>query len=238
MRILVVEDEELYADQIEMLLDKMGHEVIDVCAGSRKALDILKSKKIDLILMDIHIKGEYDGIELADLVNREHEVPIIFISSIKDDLTFNRVKRVNARNFILKPFDQLQLQRAIELAIITPSIEEDHGDSINEHHIYVKNRNKIEKVELKDVCFLKSEGHHTNIYTNVKRFLIRRPIIDVAEELSSSKFIQTHRSYMINIEKIDSIDLAESTIYMGEYSIPISKRNRSSVIKALGAILE
>jgi len=102
---------------LEMLVDKLNHKHIGTVDNSQDALTLLEKSIPDLILMDVHIQGEYDGIELAGLIHQQHPIPIIFITSLKDDLTFSRASRSNPVNFLVKPFDKLQLQRSIQLGV-------------------------------------------------------------------------------------------------------------------------
>lgn len=237
MKILLVEDEELFADQVEMLLDKMGHDLIDICDNSTHAVNVLNQHTIDLILMDIHIRGDLDGIELASLIKEKWNIPTIFITSLKDDLTFNRANRVGATNFIIKPFDQLQLQRAIELA--THDINNTTvSDSIDENSIFFKKQGKLIKIALDDILYMEADGQYTQIHTSSERFIFRKPLSELADELSSIDFVQTHRSFMVRKDKITSVNLKDQTVHIEDTSIPISKRKKSEVVTSLGKIVE
>ncbi len=79
VKILIVEDEELYADRLEMLVEKLEYELIGIVDNSTDALKIIEKTPPDFILMDIHIQGQYDGIELAAQVQQRFDIPIIFI---------------------------------------------------------------------------------------------------------------------------------------------------------------
>lgn len=117
MKILIVEDEALYADQIEILCEQLGYTVTGVCADAFTALDNFHHHSPDLLLSDINLLGEVDGIQLAEKINAQNQLPTIFITSLQDDDTFARAQSVLPVAFIVKPFDQLQLQRSIELAV-------------------------------------------------------------------------------------------------------------------------
>lgn len=239
MNVLLVEDEELYADQVEMLVHKLGHEVVGISDNSTDALDLLAESDVDLILMDVHIRGDHDGIELASMIKAKWNIPTIFITSLRDDLTFKRANRAGAANFIVKPFDKLQLQRAIELACDQiGSKHEPDNDIIDSDTIYIKEKGQLTKVALADIYYLEADGHYTYIYTEQKRFIVRRSIVELSLQLSPDDFIQTHRSYMVKRSKITSINLNEQTVDVLGTAIPISKRKKAEVITALGKIIE
>ena len=251
-KILIVEDEELYADQLEMLIDKLGYEHFATLDNSQNALNCLKKEIPDLILMDVHIRGNHDGIELAGLIQKDHSIPIIFITSLQDDLTFSRASRTNPLNFLVKPFNQLQLQRTIELTvkklsntsttsiISTEKIQKEkeiwENDFFFDTHFFIKTRQRLEKVATNEVLFLEADGHYCQIHTKEKKFLVRIPMMELSKRLPKDSFLQTHRSFIINMEKVDSVDLQDSVIIIGEKQVPLSKRSRTVVLEKLNWI--
>lgn len=248
-KILIVEDEELYADQLEMLVDKLGYDHLATYDNSHQALNCLKNELPDLILMDIHIRGEHDGIELAGLIQKKAPIPIIFITSLQDDLTFSRASRTNPLNFLVKPFNGLQLQRTIELTVkqlststeassapIQKEEETWESDFFFKSHFFIKTRQRLEKVATNEVLFLEADGHYCQIHTLQKKFLVRIPMLELSKRLPEDLFLQTHRSFMINMEKVDSVDLKDSVIIIGEKHVPLSKRNRTMILEKLNWI--
>lgn len=240
MKILLIEDEELYADQVEMLIDKMGHELIGVYDSSDKVLPAIKDHTPDLILMDVHIRGDYDGIELTELILQDYEVPVIFITSMKDDLTFKRASRVGATNFIIKPFDQVQLQRAIELATAKNIKDDNHTSTEIEisDHFFARRKDQYEKVIVDEIDFIEADGQYSLVHANDKKYVLSISLTKILSKLANDDFIQTHRSYIINRKKITSINPKENTIKIGGHTIPISRRNKGDIMNALGIIIE
>ena len=246
-KILIVEDEELYADKLEMLVEKLDYQHLATVDNSRDALALLENELPDLILMDIHIQGDHDGIELASMIQKTHPIPIIFITSLKDDLTFARASRTNPLNFLVKPFNELQLQRTIELTVKklssstkTPESEsgelensEWENDFLFQTHFFIKTRQRLEKVAIADVLFLEADGHYCQVHTEDKKFLVRTAMAELAKRLPPELFLQTHRSFLVNIEKVESVDLQESVIILGKKHVPMSKRNKDVVLKRL-----
>ena len=245
-KILVVEDEELYADKLEMLVEKLGYEHLATVDNSHHALAILETDVPDLILMDIYLLGEHDGIELAEIIQKNHLIPIIFITSLQDDLTFKRASRTNPLNFIIKPFNELQLQRTIELTVkklnagILNSANQTAGewenDFLFQNHFFIKTRQRLEKVAVESVLYLEADGHYCQVHTSEKKFLVRTASKELLKRLPESLFIQTHRSFWVNIKKVDSIDLKDSVVHLGNKQTPLSKRNRELVVKKLNWI--
>jgi DNA-binding LytR/AlgR family response regulator len=241
MKILIVEDEALYADKLEMLIEQLEYEHLATVDNSSDALRLVREQTPDLILMDIYIHGEHDGIELANLILKIHPIPIIFITSLQDNLTFNRAARVNPVQFIQKPFNDLQLQRCIELSIknlaTSPAnAPEWENDLFVKDYLFIKVRNKLEKVSIQDILFLEADGRYCQIFTENKKYLVRMSLQEMEEKLPKEIFIQTHRSYVVNVDKIRNIDLQDSFIQLQEHQIPLSKRQKEILVAKLNWI--
>jgi len=119
LSIYIIEDQPLYANQLMILVDELGYDLAGTADNSDKALKEIPDLMPDLLLVDIKINGSLDGIEFISLIQKRIAIPFIFITSYKDDTTFNRAKKVNPYAFLTKPFDSISLQRTIELAFNT-----------------------------------------------------------------------------------------------------------------------
>jgi len=242
-KILVVEDEELVADRLEMLIEKTGHEFIKTVDNSEDALQVIRKTKPDLILMDVNIEGEYDGIELADLIHERRPIPIIFITSLHDERTFRRISRTNPVGYIVKPFTDIQLQRSIDLVFAQAQKQDKPAyevspleNSKTDDVFFVKKGKKLEKIKVPDICYLEADGRYCVIGMKEGKYLVRLPLKDMHQKLDPETFLQVHRSYVVNTSQIDSIDLEDQVIYLGEMAIPLSRREREQVIRHLNLL--
>ncbi len=116
--VLIVEDEMIIAANIALQLNHLGYQVNGIIPRAEEVLPHIKQQVPDILLMDINLKGEMDGIELAGLIRNEFKIPIIYLTANADEAHFNRAKSTNPYAFISKPFKKIDLQRAIELTII------------------------------------------------------------------------------------------------------------------------
>jgi diguanylate cyclase (GGDEF)-like protein/PAS domain S-box-containing protein len=123
--ILVVEDEVLVARDIKSRLIRMGYEVLDTARKGSEAIDKSLALKPDLILMDIHLADEIDGIEAAVRIRQTLEVPVIFCTAYADEETLERAKISTPYGYVLKPFDNRELEINIEIALYKHNIEID-----------------------------------------------------------------------------------------------------------------
>jgi len=126
-KIIIVEDEAIIADEIEMMLEMMGHEVIDNIQNGDKALDAFSSKKPDIALLDITIKGSLNGIDLAKIIREKYHFPFVYLTSHSDKSTLAEVKTTFPYGYIVKPFTQQNLMTTIELALHKFESEQEFG---------------------------------------------------------------------------------------------------------------
>ena len=244
MTIFIVEDEPLFAGRLEMLIEKMGYQLAGIADNSTDALRHIRANPPDLLLVDVHIHGEYDGVELVEMVRKGHAIPIIFITSKEDELTFKRASRNYPVQFLTKPVSDIQLQRSIELAVkqmasqpLLP-VQEDTWDKdwLSLEHVFIKVRNKLEKVAIQNILFIAADGRYCQIITAEKKYLVRMPLLELEGMLPPGQFLSTHRSYSVNIKKIQSIDLQDNFVQIQEHQIPISKRQKEGFLKTLNWI--
>lgn len=116
-KVLIVEDEGLVALDIRTRLQKLGYTVTGVCASAEEAFRAIAEDGPELILMDIRIKGDIDGIEVARLVQAEYDVPIVFLTAHSDSCTIERVKQAAPFGYVSKPFHATSLATTIDIAL-------------------------------------------------------------------------------------------------------------------------
>lgn len=122
-RILIVEDEAIIAMQTESSLEYLGYEVTSIVDSGEKAIRKAKEDAPDLILMDIRIKGEIDGIETAEVIRARFDIPIVFLTAHIDDDRLKRAKLMMPFGYIVKPVHEENLKVALEMALYVHSID-------------------------------------------------------------------------------------------------------------------
>jgi len=111
--IVVVEDEGIVSIDIRNMLTRMGYSISGVAFSGKEAVTLAESTPCDLILMDIGLKGECDGIEAARKIGEKFSIPIIFLTGFADQKTLKRAQEVNPSGYILKPIQEDELKKAI-----------------------------------------------------------------------------------------------------------------------------
>ncbi len=240
IKVLIVEDEPLYAGQLEMLVLELGYLPLAKVSSGDMAIDMVQAAQPDLILMDININGDKDGIETAAIIHQDCTIPVIFITSMQDDATFERAKSTAPYGFIAKPFSAKKLQRTIELAIgrLRPSEQDSNeagwtDDLLIKDSFYIKVKNKLEKVVLTDICWIEVVNRDCIMNTFEKPITVRISLTELQSKLPEALFMQVHRSFIVNIKHIDSVDLTNNRIIINDSQIPVSKAHKEEILKKL-----
>lgn len=116
-KILVVENESIVALDISNRLKRQGHHVLGLLAFGEDAVEQVATLRPDLILMDIRLQGELDGIDAAQQIRSRFDIPLIFLTAYSDNLTLARAEKAQPRAYLTKPFEESELKHAIDLAL-------------------------------------------------------------------------------------------------------------------------
>lgn len=230
IRILIVEDELIIAEDIRTKLVSLGYTVTGMAVAADEAEDLLKSEKPDLVMLDIMLKGERDGIDLARIIKDQYKIPFIFLTSYADKVTIERAKTVMPDGYLVKPFTDKDLFAAIEVAIFRKSrtngqtddaLRESQSEVLNDC-IFIKKDYLLIKIKFNDLLWIKSDGNYLELYCNGgKKHLIRSTLKDFLNKLPPTVFLQIHKSYIVNINHIEAIEY--SHMIVGNSEIPVGR---------------
>ncbi|MBK7387991.1 MAG: response regulator [Bacteroidetes bacterium] len=117
IKILVVEDESIVAKDIQNTLIRLGYDVPATASNAASAFQKLDDIMPDLVFLDIKLKGDIDGIEIAEKIKNSYEIPVIFLTSFVDKTTLDRAKVTEPYGYIVKPFNESDLQTTVEMAL-------------------------------------------------------------------------------------------------------------------------
>ena len=244
IKILIVEDEMVIGANISLQLSSLDYEVTGIVPRGEEALLHVKQNPPDLVLLDIQLKGKLDGIETACAMQKDFNIPIIYLTANADDEHFNRAKKTNPLAFISKPFKKLDLQRAIELGVqdIFQKKKEKEISSATTNTspfllsdcIFVRHNDKMVKVNISDILYIEAERNYCRIYSSNREYLLVSTLKDMDEKLPNRHFLRVHRSFIVNISKID--ELATSHIVIGRKAIPVSKDLKEQLLNRLQTI--
>lgn len=140
LNILIVEDDSVSALLLQRALEKNAHQIIGIADSGEKALDILEDNLADIVMMDINLAGELDGIRTTEIINEKYDIPVVYLSASSDAETLNKVVGTNPSAYVIKPFNIRELNMVIELAIFKDRKEKELQKLNNELEEKVKQR--------------------------------------------------------------------------------------------------
>lgn len=123
--ILIVEDEAIVAEDLSLKLGRLGYEVIGVTPSGEDAVLLARQHRPNLILMDIHLEGDMDGVDAAQKIRQECGIPVIYLTAHSDPATLQRAKLTEPFGYILKPFEELELETHIQMALYKHQAEQE-----------------------------------------------------------------------------------------------------------------
>lgn len=228
----VIEDEAVIAETLRMMLEDLGYTVPEPAMNPKEGFLMVKEEQPDIILMDINLNADIDGIELARQIKLEMEVPIVFITSYADPVTLERAKAVGPAGYLVKPFTAQDIFAAIEIAMVQtqkPALSKNEPEN---KKLFLKSGTTYIKINPPEIDFIHSEGGYLLIYSGSRKFVIRDSFDNVLERLPQSLFFRNHKSYCVNIERIDLIET--EFIKIGEHEIPLGRTRKDELFKLLG----
>lgn len=249
VKIIIVEDELLIAQDIANRLTAINYEIVGIAPSANGALQLIsKHNDVDIILIDIILKGNLDGIELARIINKKHHIPFIFLTSHADRYLVERAKSVKPYAYILKPFNDRQVSIAVELALVnyskkTPEKELFKNPSFKatdnqvlqiKDSLFLKKKHHFERVPLKEILFLQADNNYCTVSTKSEKFVYSMVLKKIESHLPKDQFFRVHRSYIININSVNGFE--GNMLFVGEKKIPVSKTYKDVVFKLFHTI--
>ena len=235
--ILIVEDEPLIAAAIEDAVQRMGHTALEPVDNSDDALAALLREPVDLVLMDINIQGDTDGIGTALLVLRQFATPVVFLTAQSDAATLNRAKMARPFGYLLKPFTEDILRTQLEMALyaasqpgaralptleIAPTAEVNPPGSLTgANFFFVKRGADYIKLLFSDILYAESLENYVRLFTRQGQFIVYASMSKVEARLPNPPFFRPHRSYIANLERADGY--AEGCLVFGKDVVPVSR---------------
>jgi len=251
IKILIVEDNVIIADDMQSMLEEIGYEIVDNVIVYEQAEKVLKNNHVDLVLIDIILASDKTGIDLGKHIRENYNIPFIFVTSNSDRATVENAKTVKPNGYLVKPFEQQDLYTSIEIALSSFNYSEKENagkkgqqadanpedklmsNSVLKDSIFVKKQHLYYRIQFGDIQFIKADNVYLEVNTVDKKFLVRSPLKDYLEKLPQKKFYRAHKSYIVNVDHIDAINSKD--IMINNKLIPISKEFKEFIISAMNS---
>lgn len=241
VKILIVEDEMIIAARLSMLLESMGYEVAGIIPRGEEAVKHCRDTPPDILLLDINLKGLLNGIETAQVIQKDVDIPLIYLTANTDEGHFEQAKQTRPYAFLAKPYNQTDLQRAIELVVerindrpLAQKTEEPEDSYMLSDRIFVRHQNTMVKVFLKDILYVEAERSYCRITAKDTEYLLSMPLKELDEKLQPAHFFRLHRSYIVNLLQLDTV--GESHVTISGKAIPLGKSYREEFLRRVQLI--
>lgn len=224
---IIVEDLQTAADFLRKYCEKSG--IVDVEAhflNAEDALDYLSDNLVDLIFLDVEMPGA-SGFELMD---RLVYTPQVILTTSKTEYAYDAFQ-YNVTDYLKKPFTYQRFLEALQK--VEKKKEETEGDGSNDH-IFIKADGKLVRLQNDDILYIESMGDYVKFITAEKRYITHNTIKNLETKVDAQRFMKVHRSYIVNMSRVD--DIQENTLYIRGNMVPISKSHKARVLQKIRVI--
>lgn len=228
LKCIIVEDLQVAADYLARCCEKSGQiELLAHFPNVAEALVYLNQNSVDLLFLDVEMPGATG----FDLLDQLAYFPKVILTTSKEEYAYNAFE-YNVTDFLKKPFTYQRFLESIQ-KVTNPGTENNITSTATDH-IFIKSDGKLVRLNNDDILFIESMGDYVKFVTGDKKYITHNTIKNLEEKVNRNTFIKVHRSYIINITKID--DIRENDLYIKGNEIPISKSHRPDVMKRLNII--
>ena len=238
INVLIIEDTATESDALVKVLTENNYTIVGIATTYNEALALFYNNAIDIVVIDVFLDGKPDGIMFAETINivPNSVKPFVFLTSSKDRQIFERAKLTKPFSFLLKPFNELEILYALEMAVEKfyeqPNIfhSEDQNTVISNDSLFIKKNKALKKVRIEDIVYIEVEDRYCNIITETDKFVILISLTKIMHLLDSSKFFQTHRNYIVNSSKIEELVVNDNLVILkGNHKITLSDKYKDFV---------
>lgn len=245
LRFLAVEDDKLQARALRQLVQDLGYEMAGIADSADEAVAMFDDLEPDLVLLDIRLRGDADGVDLALRLNQRRAVPLIFLTSSHDRSTFERAKAAGPFAFLTKPYDEDALARAIELAVQHYAVAQGgpatanplpDGAALVPGALYVRENNRLLKVHFDDILWLEADDSYVHLHAVARKYTVRVSLRELEEKLPPNRFVRVRRGMLVQAACIESVDLKENQVWVRGHSLAIGRTCREELLKRLNLV--
>tara|TARA_R110001583_G_scaffold40488_3_gene129269 strand:+ start:4562 stop:5281 length:720 start_codon:yes stop_codon:yes gene_type:complete len=234
--VLVVEDEIIIADNLCDILEELGYNALEPALNYTEAMLQIKTEQPDIAILDIALGGKKTGIDLAAEIRKNYNFPFIFLTSNTDPLTVEKAKKVNPPAYLTKPFTKDSIYATLEITLnnsqkIKPINEDNYA---LKDALFIKEKGTFQKINFKDIRYLKSDHVYTEIKLNNETVKVVRIGLNSILNKLNNKFVRVHRSYIINCDYLTKIDA--SSLLISTEKIPIGAKFKTDLLKNLNLL--
>lgn len=226
---LVVEDNDLHFFKLESCIEELGHVVAGRATSGDEVMRLIRATNPHIVLLDVQLMGEEDGISVSSRINEEYDLPVIFTTSSKDSVTIRSAVKTNPAGYLIKPIGKEELQAALELAMHRE--QEDSNATIQDDAFFIKTDKGLDRVEVEDISWIANaeQEKYLDVFTSSgNSYNIRQSLRAIQEKLPDH-FVRVSSTHIINARKIQRINDELMTIQVDDQEIKMSRKYRAEL---------
>lgn len=231
MKCLIVDDNKVARMAMKQLVSQVSAlELVAECADAMQAYNQLSQLTVDLLLLDIEMPG-MTGLELTK--NLGDKKPLIIFTTAKTDYAVEAFE-LNVVDYLIKPVTPARFLQAVERASEASSGSREEVKAEDQSFVFVKDNGILKRINVDDILYLEAMGDYVKVFTALKFHVLHATLKSIEEKLPLARFARVHRSYIVSLSKIDSIQ--EGIISINKNSVPIADTYRSTLNKRLNLL--
>lgn len=232
LSILIVEDEPIIADDIALTLEQNGYTVVGIANHFDQARTLIEQKHPDLILLDIIIKGNQNGIDLGNYIYKNYAVPFLYLTSLYDTKTLQAANETAPVGYIVKPFKEADLLVGIQMGWKKHKLNTSHVPNNAKHSsIFVRDAGSLVPIQADNISWIEGSDNYAYVYNRNEKLVVTQTLKSIAQQLPAYQFCRIHKSYIVNLHKIERIE--HSVVFVSGKTLPIGKSYRKQLLDAL-----
>ena len=230
----------IIASNLSLQLTKEGYEVTGIESRGEEAVVHTRLNTPDVILMDINLKGRLNGIETVKNIQAEVDIPIIYITANNDEATFEEARKTHPFAFVDKPITMRALSRTLSLATEQLRVSRENAETKQDQiallndRIFIRHQGQMVKLLLQDILYVEADRNYSNLISENKSYVLATTLKEMQSNLPCTLFVRIHRSFLVNITKLDV--LADNHVEINRKVIPISRSYREELLRHLQTI--
>jgi DNA-binding LytR/AlgR family response regulator len=257
VHVLIVEADSSLVPGLLAGLRQAGYAITGVARNAEEAGRLFANGQVDVIVADIHLPGDKDGIETMLELMKIKRIPIIYLTMSADAAIIEKAKQSFPAAIIIKPYDITNISVAIALAVhnytgddsqepasqanvpASDAAREKRDDIVDKetilrqgNSIFIKRNFQFIKIGLSEILYIEADGNYVHIVIRDKKFTVRLSLIQVIRKINYSKLVRVNRSAVINVNAIQSFN--KEQVVIAQYEISIGKNYKDGFFNLLG----
>lgn len=214
----------------------LSHQIEDIsflnlvgeCENVMQATSVLNSEKIDILFLDI----EMPKISGIDFLRNVSNLPMVVLISSRPEYALEAFE-YNVIDYIIKP---LKADRFLKAIMKAKEIydKKNNLSTAEKEYFFFREKGVASKLKFEDIYYIQANGDYITIFTNAKNYTIHSTMNSIEKELPTDKFLRVHRSYIIALDKIETVE--DNTAYINKKNIPIGDKQKSSLMERINLL--